>query len=74
MIKIIVGTLLVSLFLIWFGGLLYPVFGWFPSFYHDILGWHDGKGSSVGFDGCSATGTCSKCGKSVLQDSQGNWF
>lgn len=39
-----------------------------------ILGWHNGKGSAIGFDGCSATSSCSKCGKSVLQDSQGNWF
>ena len=40
----------------------------------NIFGWHDGSGSKKGFDGCSNTGTCSKCGKSVLQDSQGNWF
>ena len=38
------------------------------------FGWHNGKGSAIGFDGCSATSSCSKCGKSVLQDSQGNWF
>lgn len=38
-----------------------------------IMGWHyvDGK---VGFDGASMTGKCSRCGKSVLRDSQGNWF
>ena len=47
------------------------VFGWF---YHDMLLWHDGEGSSNGFDGCSMTGTCSKCGESVLMDGQGNWF
>ena len=39
----------------------------------DIMGWHNGNGEN-GFDGCSFTGTCSKCGKKVLMDSQGNWF
>ena len=38
------------------------------------LGWHDGYGLTNGFDGCSFTGVCSKCGKKVLMDSQGNWF
>ena len=28
----------------------------------------------IGFDGCSAKGTCPRCGEKVLQDSQGNWF
>jgi hypothetical protein len=37
------------------------------------LGWHRAP-TNVGFDGCSRTGTCPRCGKSVLQDSQGNWF
>ena len=37
------------------------------------LGWHNGKGART-FDGCSVHATCSKCGKSVIQDSQGNWF
>jgi hypothetical protein len=26
------------------------------------------------FDGCSSYGTCPRCGKRVLKDSQGNWF
>lgn len=37
------------------------------------MGWHLHP-LSVGFDGCSQNGTCPRCGKSVLQDSQGNWF
>ena len=40
-------------------------------------GWHNGKGVSsdgVKFDGCSVHARCSKCGKDVMQDSQGNWF
>lgn len=28
----------------------------------------------IGFDGCSMTGKCPRCGKEVLCDSQGNWF
>ena len=35
-------------------------------------GWH--KAKATGFDGCSYKGTCIRCGKSVLQDSNGDWF
>jgi len=37
-------------------------------------GWHNGKSGSISFDGCSVHAICSKCGKEVMQDSQGNWF
>ena len=39
-------------------------------------GWHNGKGNKgvQTFDGCSVHATCSKCGKEVMQDSQGKWF
>ena len=41
----------------------------------DIFGWHNGKGSdTLRHDGASVHSRCSKCGKSVMQDSQGNWF
>lgn len=40
---------------------------------HRVFGWHYVNGN-IGFNGCSLTGTCSGCGKKVLQDSQGNWF
>ena len=40
----------------------------------DQLGWHDGRGGSQGFDGCNMKAVCSRCGKKVIQDSQGNWF
>ena len=44
-----------------------------------MWGWHNGKGGvsyagEMTNDGCSNHGTCSKCGKHVMQDSQGNWF
>ena len=37
------------------------------------MGWHLAP-QAIGFDGCSCKGTCPRCGKHVLQDSQGNWF
>jgi len=39
-----------------------------------IWGWHNGKGGTKSFDGCSVHAICSKCDKEVMQDSQGNWF
>ena len=40
-----------------------------------IMGHHNGKGAGVRtFDGCSVHAECSKCGKHVMQDGQGNWF
>lgn len=42
---------------------------WFCTFW----GWHKAP-TAQGFDGCSFTGKCPRCGKDVLQDSQGNWF
>jgi hypothetical protein len=47
---------------------------WLRKFAHDVLGWHDGRGGPIGFDGMSLTGRCSRCGRRVLMDSQGNWF
>jgi hypothetical protein len=42
---------------------------WFCTFW----GWH--KTPKVQrFDGCNSNGCCSRCGKTVIQDSQGNWF
>ena len=40
----------------------------------NIFSWHNGKGSSHSYDGCSFHSTCSKCGEKVMQDGQGNWF
>ena len=44
-----------------------------PRWFCNKMGWHLAP-TSQGFDGCSFTGCCPRCGKSVLQDSQGNWF
>ena len=40
----------------------------------DTFGWHNGSGGTQSFDGCSVHAICGKCGKKVMQDSQGNWF
>lgn len=37
------------------------------------LGWHKII-KIIGFDGCSIHGICKKCGKELMQDSQGGWF
>ena len=40
----------------------------------DLLGWHNGNLGMRTHDGCSIHAHCSRCGKEVMQDSQGNWF
>lgn len=50
------------------------MFEWLERLAHDYLGWHDGMGGPRWFDGLSVCGHCSRCGKQVLMDSQGNWF
>ena len=42
-------------------------------FFCKVFGWHWAP-YDQGFDGCSKNGKCPRCGKSVMQDSQGNWF
>ena len=44
-----------------------------PKWFCIKMGWHL-RPNSIGFDGCSNMGTCPRCDKFVLQDSQGNWF
>lgn len=44
-----------------------------PRWFCDKMGWHLSP-VPQGFDGCSFTGHCPRCGKFVLQDGQGNWF
>ena len=43
------------------------------TFFCDVMGWHR-MPKNVGFDGCSHAGVCPRCGKEVLQDSNGDWF
>ena len=46
---------------------------WLPEWACTSLGQHRGP-RTQGFDGISFNGCCPRCGKHVLQDSQGNWF
>lgn len=43
------------------------------SFMCNILGWHSPK-TIIVFDGCSLLSKCKHCKRTILQDSQGNWF
>ena len=43
----------------------------------DLLKWHNGKGSTPLYsekEGVNLHSICSRCGKTVIRDSQGNWF
>lgn len=56
-------------------GFLYLKFGICRRLYHDILGWHQPDPSKTHFDfGAELHSECRWCGKSIMQDSQGNWF
>jgi hypothetical protein len=78
-----VGSNLTALvFMVVFGIVVFPVSTAFllianhlssNLFFCIVLGWHLAP-NAQGFDGCSKTGVCPRCGKSVLQDGQGNWF
>jgi len=46
---------------------------WLPRWFCDHMHWHLAP-QQQGFDGCSFNGTCPRCHKEVMQDSQGNWF
>ena len=70
-VSILIGILLFGVFLLIIDKL-------FKTHYScDLFAWHDGKDSrddANTFDGCSCLAKCSKCGKNVILDSQGNWF
>jgi hypothetical protein len=67
---IIAILLLVILIPLWFCAIINK---YLPKWFCDKMGWHL-EPDLQGFDGCSFNGTCPRCGKKVLQDSQGNWF
>ena len=47
---------------------------WLPKWFCYHLGWHHRPVNKIGFDGCSFSGRCPRCGQKVLQDSSGAWF
>lgn len=53
--------------------LMYIKFGWFKSFYHNIIGWHKPLEKQY-MTGTNIISTCEYCGKEIMKDSQGNWF
>jgi len=46
---------------------------WLGSWVCRLMDWHLVSGPES-FDGCSQVAHCRRCGRQVLQDSQGNWF
>lgn len=46
---------------------------WLPKWACGWLGWHLPPKTQE-FNGCHFTGPCPRCGRRMLQDSQGNWF
>jgi hypothetical protein len=43
------------------------------SFRCESLGWHTPDGSLI-FAGINLKSKCKRCGRTILKDSQGNWF
>lgn len=70
----IVGGILVLYFILYFTAYVTKS-PWFCKYF----GWHDGKGKppkkkKSKYPDINTHATCSRCGKEVMQDSQGNWF
>ena len=70
-ILFIIGILIIILIVI---SILLAIFNkYLPIWFCNKMHWHL-RPLDIGFDGCSPTGKCPRCGKHVLRDSQGNWF
>lgn len=72
-IVLLAAAIILGIFLVF--SPLYILFGIGKRFYHNILEWHI-PDTSIKFvyDGCSNHAVCKYCRKSIMQDSQGNWF
>ena len=76
MLYVILLIVVIILVLSLVGGAVYMlskgrIFKW-P--YHDAMDWHLPDDKPQEFDGCSFHARCKICGKSIMMDSQGNWF
>lgn len=62
--------------IVWVCGVIYLISKGhiFNRFYHNVMGWHLPDDGPQEFDGCNVHAHCKFCGKSIMQDSQGNWF
>ena len=69
-------------FFLVFGGTFYVIgiYDWTIHFkskwFCENFDWHyvTKKSMDDRFDGCSLHSRCTRCGKKVIQDGQGNWF
>lgn len=69
---IILGSILLGILVL---ASIFTIIGCFSSseWFCKVMGWHRAP-AEMEFDGASFKGVCPRCGKYVLQDSQGNWF
>lgn len=76
MLVIFLEVIVVIMAIMWTSGVVYLISKGkiFKRFYHDILEWHLPSDEPQEFDGCNIHTKCKICGKSIMQDSQGNWF
>ena len=72
----ILEIIVIIIAIAWMSGVVYLISKGkiFKRFYHNIMGWHLPSDESLEFDGCNIHTYCKICGKSIIQDSQGNWF
>ena len=74
MIEILLGGLvLLFLILVFVLALIEKTTDWLPKWFCDHMGWHKTP-EEVDFDGCSLGGTCPRCKRKVLSDSNGDYF
>lgn len=73
---IFLEVIMIIIAIMWTGGVVYMISKGkiFKRVYHNIMQWHLPSDEPQEFDGCNVHAKCKICGKSIMQDSQGNWF
>ena len=75
MAEIIIVYFIEFLLLFYIPPILYFTKGWFKSYFHDFLKWHQpDENTPIWCDGCYDHFVCKYCGKEIMRDSQENWF